>query len=1245
MATARVRTVVVAGLAAAVAVRISASQPVGGVVADIARNPGGAITAADDGWTVAGTLGDASAQGLRDVPLALFAWLADLVGLSASGVQTGWRAGIFVLALVGAVRLAQQMSRHRAGAGAVQLTAEPWTPWVAAALYALGPALVATTVQSPVNGLAAAALPWLLAPLLRDATGWRPAASSAAWLGLAGFASPPWAVAAFVAGLVGAAPRRRQDLGQLLRWLVLALLASAWWLVALVWESSRATNVTSLSSTPMVGDALEAALASPTWSRAWLLVAVAGPVLVAVCMIVLRIPGRDRPVVAGLLLVATLVLVAVTAGGWDIPVLATSALGQPAATLAPVLAWTALAGLLAWTPVMNALRDRLPVAGRQTWSREHGVALGVGVALMLTSFVGLAFAAQEPAAPEGDNQDLWAYVEAWSEKAPPGRVLVLPAVAEGRTGPEVARALHSRPWVARDQLPLSEPEATNALDDVIWRLSRGQGDPGTANGLRRLGISYVLLRNDAPLEQDREQPVALVRQALQAQGAVRVALLGPGARTVAGGSSIVDFGLRDRRRNIEIWSIPSSSDGWVYAGEPITAAGDGALPSDLANAGLLGTTAVRLDAPTGRPDVLSDSARHRDVDQRVALDPFGPDLTEPQERSVVPPAAQPRATAVRQLRGAESVRASTSAADLASRPRQQDADPTAAVDGNVFTAWQARPGTGVGQWWEIDFGRPTNLSGASVQLVQNVFVGSIVSRVRLESDTGQTEVDVPAGGLVDLAAAGTTRLLRIQATGFEGAVGRSGTFGISEVSVPGLDVRDELAVDGASSTWVLAARPGSHANCVPPAPPRGDPRGPVPGAVVCDRGLSVEGPDTGTLNRVVQVAEPRTVAGRVWIRAADTEAMGMVADRLADPSVAANGSSVASQDLVVRPQAAADADPVTAWRPAPEDGQPALTLSWDKPAQVRGVRLQAAPDAVASRPLRVRVEAPSSSGNGQDPSARTTEVKVGAGGLVRIAPVRTRELTLTFVEDSRVASVDSVTGGVRKVPIAIAEVAVLGGPDVSYEADAIRPLGCGSGPMVRLGGRQVATSLRASSRDLTHGRVVQAGLCERPSLAEGTVRISVEASFSWRPLGLVLSPLDGPFGEIDQLDPSSSAGESPDSLPTGLLTPDTAARVVQVRRQDTEGTIALAVPAGKGWVARSGARELQPFTTDGWAQAWRLPPGVDEISIDYSADDSLRLGAGVSVLAWIGVLLLACLGSRRPAARRDQAMVGRSTQA
>ena len=103
--------------------------------------------------------------------------------------------------------------------------------------------------------------------------------------------------------------------------------------------------------------------------------------------------------------------------------------------------------------------------------------------------------------------------------------------------------------------------------------------------------------------------------------------------------------------------------------------------------------------------------------------------------------------------------------------------------------------------------------------------------------------------------------------------------------------------------------------------------------------------------------------------------------------------------------------------------------------------------------------------------------------------------------------------------------------------------------------------------------------------------VTVEASFSWIPLGLVLAPPDGALGEVDELDEIAGIGDvtTPAAVvPAGTIGPRPVTQVVDVDG-DAPSTLVLAVPAGKGWTAVADGRELPSLTVDGWAQGGRCP--------------------------------------------------------
>lgn len=1231
----RVRTVVVALLVGIVAIRVSLLLPVSAVTRRIAVDPAEALRSAGDVWTATGSLGGPSAQLLRELPYASAVWLGSEAGLSATAVEAVWRAGVLLLAVLGAVRLARGLAVGTGDQRGERAPDEPWTAWTGAVLFALGTVMVPTVLRSPTDGLAAATLPWVVAPLLVRSPGWRPGLASALWVGVAGFGTPMWALAVFVAGMVAALPRRRSGVAGLVRWFVLASAASAWWIALLLWESAHVPDVSALARDGL-RDSVAEAISRSDLPFVVLLVVTTWPLLVAVAAVVLRSPGlRLRFVLA--LLAASLVVVIVDEAG-RVPVAAPLGGQDPADVAGPVLGWLGLLALVAWCPLLADLGARRRPTDPGRGAGRRPAALAVGALLGVTAFAGVAASVTDPEPALAADPTLLDEVAEWSARARPGRVLVLPPET-GRTGvASLGAALGPRPWVGRDAVPGSGPAGTAALDDLIGRLGRGEGGPGTLSALRRLGISFVLVRLGGPTEEDRTGPLALVRSALSAAGAARVAVLrgaGDGGFD-AEGDPLQDAGIRSRTDQIEIWAPPSTGHGWVYQGSPVEVVGDAGSVGDLADAGVLGDRAVRLRPPSQEEAVvLSDSARRRDVDQRVPVDPYGPDLDAHAPRSVLPAAAAPVTTAWRQAIGAASVTASSSTADLDGSLRRAGTDATAAVDGNTFTAWQTRRGTGVGEWWQVRFHGRTNLDGASIQFQRNVLNEFAVAEVRVEADDRSLTRLVPHDGVLHLDDLGDSTRLRVTVTAVSGDFGSDDSVGIIEVSIPGRPVTTRLQIGEApTESWLMASRTGNRARCAPAVPRGGKDADGLPGTA-CNAALSVGGSDAPGLDRTVTASERTDVVGRAWVVAAATRSAGALADRIARPSVIATSGSVATSDLVARPQAAADADPSTAWWPAPSDRNPELTLSWPDPAEISGLRLLPPTGHLGSRPTRVQVTAEAAAQEAGAVPPPPVEAEVAPDGTITMPPVLTNRLTVRVLDDTDVPTADSLTGTVGRMPVAVGEVELIGGPAVTYDGTRVERIGCGAGPSLTIGGVAHGTRLTANATQIVQGRPIRASVCGRPALPSGRSTVTMPGTFEWHPRGLLLAAASGSLAEAGSV---ATGGDDPVRVRTGVLgrAGHGDALVADVGEdQGSARTLVLAVPAGSGWQASVGGERLVPVTVDGWAQGWVVPEGWDQVTLRYSTGSDVVLVVFGGVAAWVlGLLLLGALGLRSAVAAR-----------
>ena len=485
--------------------------------------------------------------------------------------------------------------------------------------------------------------------------------------------------------------------------------------------------------------------------------------------------------------------------------------------------------------------------------------------------------------------------------------------------------------------------------------------------------------------------------------------------------------------------------------------------------------------------------------------------------------------------------------------------------------------------------------------------------------------EVLPGGELFLDVDDPATRMTITVTSTAGRVERRESVGISEVQVPGVQVATALVVDGGlpERGWVLTAQQGSLDRCGP-APA-------LPTATVCSASLASPGPDPGTMRRVVVSPSAVRTGGTAWVRPAATAQAAELVDRLATPAVRLTATSTLVPDLAVRPQAASDDDPSTAWRAAVTDLLPALTAAWDEPAAVTGVRLVGPDDGLSGRPTQVRVEV----------GDQAVTAEVPADGLVPVPATTATGLTVTVLESTGPTSVDLATAGLLRVPVAVAELEVVGGPAASPAPRARTDLGCGSGPSLLVAGGTVATRVSPTVEELLSGGLVPASACTPVRLAAGETEVEVPGSFLWAVRSLVLRRDDAP-------DPATGSADALLDRPLGV-----GSRTVLPTGTNAV-LLASTVPAGTGWRAAADGEVLEPVVLDGWRQGWQLPLGTREVRLDYPPGAALRTWTGVGLLGWLVLVVLAAgsaaagsLGGRRRARHggappRDQSLSGRS---
>ncbi len=748
-----VRTLVVSVLAAAVAVRMTATQPLTGAYARIAPDPAGALRSAADGWTVSGTLGDATAQGLRDVPVAAFLWLTDVLGMAPAGGQDR-----LVRARPGPGRCRRGPPGARPRCRRSTRRTRPWTPWVGAALFACAPVLVTTVQHSPGDGLVVALLPWVLAPLVRGAAaGARRRVRCLARAGRCGHAA---------VGLRRAGGRPR-DGGR--------DLATPGWHTASspggrCWPRSRRLVGGRLRVGGVVRHRRDGSGGH-------------GPVR-----------RRDRR--------------GARAGAGDHPVLprcSSSArsrwrrppsrcgVGRDRAVVAALLALSAVATLVGGRRGRVADMAPDPRRRRECHRRGAGAVDGARRLARAGRAAGLDPTRRPPAAPGSPTRGRGASRPA---RAPSAAGLAVLGVALGRR--TRARRAGGRPpappptptsgprWRAgrRPLLPVgsscSRPRRT-----VAWilrsstRCEAGRGSPATPCRCRAPGP-----RRRWTLRWDGSTGVTTGRaprphSAIWASPTSSCATTSPPPRTgsgrsgscdtpcrdwerpawppsvrtdrpttvTAGEPGIVDLGVRDALGSLEVWAVDEAADGTIHDGAPMAVAGGPGVVSDLADAGLAGGSALRARRHAGgvgrRRVRQRTQAGRRPAEWRPTpqVRCWGPR----DDRTVVPPDAaagadrlperlrcrgRPRVVLVRRPR---LVLASHRGSGGRGRRRQRLHCVAVASRLRGRTSGGRSPSTA-----------RRDVSTGVLQVVPDPFASYQVTRIRLESDDGATEVDVPA---------------------------------------------------------------------------------------------------------------------------------------------------------------------------------------------------------------------------------------------------------------------------------------------------------------------------------------------------------------------------------------------------------------------------------------------------------------------------------------------------------------------
>lgn len=1241
---------------------------------DLTANPLRFLTRAFTLWNSELPFGQAQNQAYGYLfPHGTFFLAGDVLGVPGWVTQRLWWALLLVVGFWGVLRLAEAL-------GIGSRTSRV----VAAVAYALAPRVLTTLGAISSETLPMMLAPWVLLPVVLVFQG-DPrirllAARSALAVALMGAVNAVATLSACLCAVVWLCCHRPTRVWRrfVAWWLPCVVLATAWWVVALLHlgrisppfldfiESSGVTTRWMSLTEMLRGTGAWTPYVAPTATAGAPLVtgtvAVLATTLVAAAglagLAMRTMPAKGRLIT--MLMVGVVALAAGYSGGLGSPVAQTvqaflDADGTPLRNLhklEPLLRLPLVLGLA-------HLLGRVPLPGsapRRVWRRalahpedDKRVAVAVVVVSALLAASSLAWTGRlsPPGAFDAIPQ-YWHDTATWlDDHDTGGRVLVAPGApfatqTWGNTHDEPLQVLGDSAWGVRDSIPLTPPETIRALDSVQRLFAAGRPSDGLADTLIRQGISYVVVRNDLDPDSSRSARPILVHRAVDGSpGLTKVAEFGAevGPGTLEG--FVADSGLRPRYPAVEIYRVDGARTPMApYAVDAaalprIDGAPEALLRLDerrrLTGAAPLGPALLTQDAlQAGLPAPLTtvtDTPMARETDYGRVDD----------HSSAVRAPGDPRNTFNRvpdyPSDGAElaegrwsggRITVSSSAADSTALPNVSPASAApAAIDGDSATSWVSNSlQNAVGQWLQVDFDRPVTNATLTVTPSATA-VGAQVRRLEVSTVNGTSTVRFEKAGepLTVALPYGESPWVRITAVGTDdGSPGVQ--FGITDLNVTQYDANGFAhPVTLRHTVDIPAPNPESTVaqwdlgTELLGRPGCAD----SPTGTRCSAAMALASEEPVNLSRMLSVPEPTTVTPTVWVRARQGPNL---ADLIAAPETTRAYGDSDLIDVLGSAYAATDGDTGTAWT-APQGvvqphTPPTLTMALPGPRTVAALRVTPSESALPAHPRMIAIDL------GDGPQVR----RLTAGTeTLRLKPRVTDTVRISLLDWDDV--IDRTALGFDQLkPPGLAEVVALDPRGTELDAaDASQnrlrriTVPCGRGPIIGVAGQFVQTSVTTTVGDLLGNRPIAAQPCrsEPISLPAGEQE-------------LLISP-----GSVFVVDGVRLATPAAAEIPTAAITPVAVEqwgndrREVRVEGAGERRLLVVPESINPGWVARAGdGSRLTPVTVNGWQQGWVVPAGVDgTVTMTFTSNTTYRIGL-VAGLALLPILVaLALVPARR----------------
>lgn len=1175
-------------------------------------------------------------------PMGVYYLIAHLLHVPVWLAERLWMSLLIATAFWGLVRLAEALG---IGSRPARL--------LAGAAFALWPTFTILIGSSSAGVLPGVLAPWAVLPLARSGSARMAAARSGLIVACMGGVNAVSTLAALVpAGLyiLTRPGRRRWPLAAW--WAAAVLLATSWWLGPLLFQGRYGFNflpyIEQAATTTQTMSAAAVLRGSGNWvaylnfGQPWL---TAGSVLV----------GSAWAVAAGAVAAATglagLARADLPEAGWLRAVTAVAALWALTGYSGPLggplhrQVGALLDGPL--SPLRNVYKIEPALALVLALGIAHVLSRGVWplpaarrvtclAAVVVLAGLALPYLNGKVLQPGSFSQvpSYWRQTASWlAAHHGTETTLVVPADSHGiytwgQPIDEPLEPLAHSPWVQRNLVPFSGGGVSDLLTGAEQAIESGTAAPGLAGYLARAGIRYVLVRNDLDPAQLGYTPPTVVHAALRESGFTRVAAFGPLTPTgpVGQGAALQVEAIEPEYPPVEVFQAANPADRPAGPAAVLPAAsttlvdGGPAALLQLAAQGMLGRQpavlagqyssagprAVRQEVTDGlrRADTAFGLPNNNTSYPYTAAGTIPPD--DPQGAGGQPPRQLlPAGTAGHQtvavLTGAASVTASSAGSWLWEVPQ---GDPVNAFDGNTSTAWtEASAGSAGGQWIQINFSHPRQLSGpVTVRLLDDI-PRPVATRLVVTTGAGRASTATRVAGTPQPlhVPPGTTNWLRITIAATRGGTAGGPGAGISEVTIPGVRVTRFLQ-------------------------PAQDPAGPAPSfsfhrQTATSLGLPGAPPEPA-LDRTFTTPAAQRFDVSATVTAVPGAALNTALGRLgsARPAQLRITASSTFGDLpAVRPQNLLAGAAGTGW--VADGPRATLHLRWPGQRTIGEIDLTESTVGIAAEPTRVLITSPGG----------TRDVPVPQSGVLRFPPLITNQLDISFPGVMPSTADNPLVGRAQQLPVGLAGLSIpaLAGLSTGLPAPSARfSLGCGQGPPVTVDGHTYPTSVSGTVLDLIRFTPLPLHLCQNGAA------LTLPAGRHW-----LTSPGTGVPLAVTDL--SLAAATGPATAATSDAT--AAARTLRIGSWGPEYRTA-AIGAGAqsylevhqaanpGWTATLNGRRLAPVTLDGWQQAFVVPAGAGgHVVMSFAPVSGYHWVLGGSVLAVCLLIAMAVWpGRRRP---------------